>query len=224
MTLTLNEDAEILVYKNGEEIAYELGTPITEPAGYLIKLSDSFGNTSEITFTVVSPTVNKLVYNFDNVEGFEKILVNGEDKRLNYGTLELLTDGSYEVSVVANGITHSFAITVDATAPTLTLNGVENGGTTKGVVTLSELSDDASMKVYLDDMLIDYEMGDELEDIGMYRVVLEDSAGNVSEYNFEILWKMPAAAIVLIVVAALGIVGAVVWIIISSKQKKEYYN
>lgn len=224
VTLTLNEDAEMLVYKNGETIEYEPGTAITEPAEYLIKLSDSFGNTSEITFTVVSPTVNKLVYNFDNVEGFEKILVNGEDKRLNYGTLELLTDGSYEVSVVANGITHSFAITVDATAPTLTLNGVENGGTTKGAVTLSELSEDASMKVYLDDMLIDYEMGDELEDIGMYKVVLEDSAGNVSEYNFEILWKMPAAAIVLIVVAALGIVGAVVWIIISSKRKKEYYN
>ena len=64
----------------------------------------------------------------------------------------------------------------------------------------------------------------ELTEDGTYKIVLEDGVGNVSEYSFEILWKMPAAAIVLIVVAALGTVGAVVWIIISKKRKDEYYN
>ncbi|MBQ8848742.1 MAG: hypothetical protein IJ011_04905 [Clostridia bacterium] len=222
--LTVNEDAEVLVYKNGELIEYETGAAITEPADYLIKLTDAFGNTEEIAFTIVPSVVQKLEYNFDNVEGFEKILVNGEDKRLNYGTLELLTDGTYEVSVIASGVTHSFSVTVDATAPTLTLDGVDNGGTTKKSVTLTDMSDDATIQVFLDDLPIDYEMGDELEDIGIYKVVLTDEAGNVTEYSFEILWKMPAAAIVLIVVAVLGVVGVVVWMIISGKRKKEYYS
>ena len=57
-----------------------------------------------------------------------------------------------------------------------------------------------------------------------YRIVLEDAVGNVSEYSFEILWKMPAVAIVLIVIAALGVVGTVVWLVISKKRKDEYYN
>ena len=102
--------------------------------------------------------------------------------------------------------------------------GVENGGSTKGAVIISDVSSDATMKVYLDDVQIDYTAGDELTEVGKYRIVLEDAAGNVSEYSFEILWKMPAVAIVLIVIAALGVVGTVVWLVISKKRKDEYYN
>lgn len=79
------------------------------------------------------------------------------------------------------------------------------------------------IEVY-NDKPIFYSLGDELTDVGVYRIVLEDAAGNVSEYSFEILWKMPAVAIVLIVIAALGVVGTVVWLVISKKRKDEYYN
>ena len=113
---------------------------------------------------------------------------------------------------------------MDATAPTLKIEGVENGGSTKGAVIISDVSSDATMKVYLDDLQIEYTAGDELTEVGKYRIVLEDGVGNVSEYSFEILWKIPAAAIVLIVVAVLGAAGAVVWLVISKKRKDEYYN
>ena len=75
--------------------------------------------------TVVEPLVQKFEYNFDETPGFENVLVNGEEKRLNYGTLELFEDGTYEVGVVVNGKTYTFTVTVDATAPTIKLEGVE---------------------------------------------------------------------------------------------------
>lgn len=224
VTITPEEDVTLVLTKNGESVEYKYGTEITEAGEYTVTMSDKYGNSEELRFTVVNATVGKLVYNFDAVEGFERVLVGGEEKRLNYGTLELFEDGNYEVEVIANGISYGFTVTVDAVAPTLTLEGVDNGGTTKGNVIITDISPDASMKVYLDGKPIEYELGEKLKDVGVYKIVLEDTAGNVSEYSFEILWKMPSAAIVLIVVGVLGIVGAVVWILISNKRKEKYYS
>ena len=161
------------------------------------------------------------------VDGEDIYQMSGVDAAENWKTCYpwvAKADGTYEVAIVANGKEQKFTVTVDATAPTLKIEGVENGGSTKGAVIISDVSSDATMKVYLDDVQIDYTAGDELTEVGKYRIVLEDAAGNVSEYSFEILWKMPAVAIVLIVIAALGVVGTVVWLVISKKRKDEYYN
>jgi hypothetical protein len=172
----------------------------------------------------VNALYGKFEQEIDEMPGFNKVLVNGEEVTLEKGTLSLTASGSYEVTIVANDNEQKFTVVVDSTAPVVTIDGVENGGTTKGAVILSDLSSDATMKVYLDDVLVEYNLGDELTDVGVYRIVIEDAAGNVSEYSFEILWKMPAVAIVLIVIAVLSIVGTVVWLVISKKRKDEYYN
>ncbi len=223
-TLTANEDVTVTVTKNGEPMEYKLGTELVEPALYTVKMVDSMDNIAEVSFTIVANLLPKFEHEIDEMPGFEKVLVNGEEVTLEKGTLSLLASGTYEVSIVANGKEQKFTVNIDATAPTLKLDGVENGGETKGAVILSDLSSDAEMKVYLDDVLIDYTIGDELTENGTYKVVLVDAVGNQTEYTFEILWKMPVAAIVLIVIAVLGIAGAVVGVIISNKRKDEYYN
>lgn len=223
-TLNANENVTLTMTKNGEPMEYKLGTELLEPGVYTVKMVDSLGNTKELSFTIVDALYGKFEREIDEMPGFSKVLVNGEEVTLEKGTLSLTESGIYEVAIVANGKEQKFTVTVDATAPTLKIEGVENGGSTKGAVTLSDLSSDATMKVYLDDVLVEYNLGDELTDVGVYRIVLEDAAGNVSEYSFEILWKMPAVAIVLIVIAALGVVGTVVWLVISKKRKDEYYN
>ena len=224
VTLKANENITLTMTKNGEVMEYKLGTEITEPAVYTVKMVDSLGNTKELSFTIVDAIYGKFEEEIDEMPGFGKVLVNGEEVKLEKGTLTLTASGTYEVAIVANGVEQKFTVTVDATAPTLKLDGVENGGSTKGAVVISDVSSDATMKVYLDDVQIEYTAGDELTEVGKYRIVLEDGVGNISEYSFEILWKMPAAAIVLIVVAVLGAAGAVVWFVISKKRKDEYYN
>ena len=224
VTLKANENITLTMTKNGEVMEYKLGTEITEPAVYTVKMVDSLGNTKELSFTIVDALYGKFEEEIDEMPGFGKVLVNGEEVKLEKGTLTLTASGTYEVAIVANGVEQKFTVTVDATAPTLKLEGIENGGSTKGAVIISDVSSDATMRVFLDDVQIEYTAGDELTEVGKYRIVLEDGVGNVSEYSFEILWKMPAAAIVLIVVAVLGAAGAVVWFVISKKRKDEYYN
>ena len=203
--------------KDGEKVDYALGSAITEIGDYTLVLTDALGNKDVITFRIIQPLVQEFTHNFDDIEGFGGVLVNGADKRLNYGTLELFEDGNYEVGVIVGGKTYNFAVTVDGTAPALTLNGVENGGETKETVTLSDLSEKATMKVYLNDTEIEYEVGQELTELGKYRVVLTDEAGNVAEYEFEILYKMNGGAIALIVIGVLVILGIILAIILGKK-------
>ncbi len=224
VTLKANENITLTMTKNGEPMEYKLSAEILEPGIYTVKMVDSLGNTKELSFTIVDALYGKFEREIDEMPGFSKVLVNGEEVTLEKGTLSLTESGTYEVAIVANGKEQKFTVTVDATAPTLKIEGVENGGSTKGAVIISDVSSDATMRVFLDDVQIDYTAGDELTEVGKYRIVLEDAAGNVSEYSFEILWKMPAVAIVLIVIAALGVIGTVVWLVISKKRKDEYYN
>lgn len=218
VTVEAKEDVTVVFTKNGEVADYVLGQAITTPGTYTISLTDNLGNKSEVTFTIVEPLVKKFEFNFDETPGFEKALVNGEEKRLNYGTLELFDDGVYEVGVVANGKTYNFTVTVDNTAPVATLEGVENGGTTKENVIISAINENAKMKVYFDGQEIDYKLGDELSEIGTYKVVLEDDCGNVSEYNFEILYSMNGGAIALIIIGILAVAGVVVFIILKKRR------
>ena len=220
VTATANEDVSIVFTKDGEVAEYTLGDAITAPGKYTLALTDKLGNKSEISFEIVQPLVKEFTYNFDDTPGFEKALVNGEEKRLNYGTLELFEDGIYEVGAVVNGKTYSFVVTVDGTAPTLTLSGVENDGATKETVVLSDLSENADMKVYKNDTEISYNIGDELTEEGVYKVVLTDDCGNVTEYTFEILHSMNGGAIALIIIGVLLVAGVIVLVVIMRKKGK----
>ncbi len=237
VTATANEKVTVAFTKDGEAAEYKLGEAITVPGNYTLTLTDTLNNQTEVSFTVVTPVVQKFEHNFDDTPDFVKVLVNGEEKRLNYGTLELFTDGTYEVGAVIGDKTYNFTITVDGTAPALTITGAENGGTTKGEVVLSGLTEDAEMRVYLNDTEIDYKLGEELTELGKYRVVLTDSVGNETEYTFEILYSMNGGAIALIIIGILVVAGVIVAIIFGKKaaykQKKNkggkgssggYYN
>lgn len=218
VTVTANEEVSLVLMKNGEEVEYKLGDAITEPAAYVLTVTDAFGNKAEMSFTVVEPLVQKFEYNFDNMPGFEKVLVNGEEKRLNYGTLELFEDGMYEVGVVVNGKSYTFTVAVDGTAPTLKLNGVENGGTTTGNVVLSEPSETADIKVYRGEEEIGYKLGETISEEGEYRVTVTDECGNSTVYTFTIESGTNWTLIVLLVVLGLLVAGGVVFFFIRRKK------
>lgn len=57
-----------------------------------------------------------------------------------------------------------------ATAPSISLNGVENGGETKDAVIIGDLSEDATVKVTKDGEEIAYKLGDEITEPGEYKV------------------------------------------------------
>ena len=215
---TANELVTVSLTKNGEAVEYALGAAITEPADYVLVLTDALGNRSEVAFKVVEPLVKEFTHNFDEVEGFGGVTVNGEDKRLNYGTLELKEDGVYEVGVIVGGNTYLFTVEVDGTAPTVTLNGVENGGETKDAVTVTAPSETATVKVIKDGEEIKYTIGDEITEAGAYRIIVEDEIGNSTEYSFEIVEGISGWVIFLIVLGSLLLVGGIVVFILKKKE------
>lgn len=210
VTVTAAEDVTLILTKGEEVVEYKLGDAITEVGDYTLTVTDALGNKAKLSFTIVESLVQKFEYNFDETPGFEKVLVNGEEKRLNYGTLELLEDGTYEVEVVSDGATYSFKVTVDMTAPTLKLEGVADKGTTKSGVTLSDLSEKATVEVYRNDEKVEYTFGEMLTEVGEYRVVVTDEAGNTTAYTFEIQegygWIVIAVVALVVVLLAGGVV------------------
>ena len=186
VAITANEKVEVLLTKDGEAVEYTLGNAITEIGEYSLIITDMLGNTESRNFAIVASIVREFTHNFDDVPGFEKVLVNDEDKRLNYGTLELFEDGVYEVGVVVDGETYSFTVTVDSTLPVITLNGVEDKGGTNGNVSIAVSEEKATLTVFLNGEEIAYTAGEELTAEGEYLITAVDLAGNCAQASFTI--------------------------------------
>ena len=220
MTFTANENLTVSVVKDSETVAYTFGDTLTTAGNYTATLTDELGNSKMFNFTIIEPLVQKFFHNFDNVSDLDKVSVNGEEMRLNYGDLTLDKSGAYEIAVTVNGKDYTFTVTVDATAPAATLTGVENGGSTKGGVSISDLTESATVEVYKDGEKIGYKLGDELTEVGQYRIVLTDALGNSTEYTFEILYSVNGGAIALIIIGILVILGIVVTVVITRTKGK----
>ena len=121
---------------------------------------------------------------------------------------------------MVNGKVYNFVVTVDGTAPTLVISGVKNGGSTKGSVVLSDLSEKADMKVYKNDTEISYTLGDSISEEGVYKVVLTDECGNVTEYTLEILHSMNSGAVSLIIIGIMFVAGMAILIVSMRKKGK----
>ncbi len=219
ITITANEEIRLTLTRKGTELEYELGETISTPGEYSLTATDEIGNKSEMTFTIVKPLVSKFEHNFDDMVGFEKALVNGTEKRLNYGTLELFNDGEYEVGVVANGTTYTFRVNVDGTKPTLKLNGVENGGTTEGEVTISDLSEEAQIQVSYNNENMLYTEGQKFTMEGNYVLRVIDTCGNVSEYTFKIKKSNSTGYIAIAAIVGVAVVGTIVFILLKKKRR-----
>ena len=215
-----NENVTVKLTKNGEEIEYILVSAITEPADYVLEVTDKLGNYAKVSFTIVEPTVKQLIHNFDDVKDFVGVTVNGEDKRLNYGTLELTEDGTYEVGVIVKGNTYLFNITIDSTPPTLTLNGVQQNGESTKPVIITEPNENATVTVLKDGNEIKYTFGKEITDPGKYTVRVVDEVGNVTEYYFTVKEGLNGGIIAMIIILPLVVVGTVVVFIIVKKKDK----
>ncbi len=187
VTVAASEPLTVALIKDGEKVEYALGNAIDKAGSYALALTDEHGNKAELSFVIVPSVVQEFAYNFDEVKGFEKVLEGEEERRLNYGTLELKAGGRYELNVLVEGKSYPVTVTVDDTAPTLTITGVENGGKTTANVVLSAPNEEATVKVYLNESEVSYTPGGKLTGVGKYKVILTDEVGRTTEYAFEIL-------------------------------------
>ena len=224
------DEAVVTVTKDGEVVKYRSSSDLREDGHYVITIENFDGMKNMYSFTIDTeePTVSlngvenggtvNTDVSLDHADRAE-IYKNGELMGEYASGIPITDEGEYRIVVsdlAGNATEVSFSI--DKTAPVATLGGVDNGGTTKGKVTLIEPDEEVNVKVYFNDEEIEYVKGDKFTSAGAYKILVSDIYGNATEYNFEILKSANGAVIALIVIGVIAALGVVAVVVLKKKK------
>ena len=231
------DEVTVTATKDGETIDYNSGIELKDDGEYVIVFENFDGEKLVYKFVIdtiapeltVSGTTRGSKSKDDVSVGFTendlivKLYKDGEIID-DYVSKTLITEsGKYKVVATDKaGNVSEVEFEIDKIAPTLVISGVENGGQTSGGVTLSNLSEESTMTVKLNDETIEYEIGETLTQVGKYTVTVTDECGNESVYEFEIIKaKKPVnvGLIIAFVVSMMVAVGAATFLIIKKKRE-----
>lgn len=221
-----NENLKIIMLKDGQAFDYSFEQILNEEGEYSFTLFDDLGNKTSFYFNIITKRKQSIKHLLqENIE-VESVLKNDENYEFTItdGRLYLFDEGQYLVNILDNnsGEKYSFNITIDTTPPTLELVGVENGGSTKNLVSMKNISEDnCTLVVMVDGMYFDYKLGDEIEKAGRFVVALTDEAGNSTTYTFDRIYSLNGASI-----AVLAGFGAIVVLLFALliKSRHHYYK
>ena len=224
------DEGTVTVTKDGQAIEYRARTDLREDGYYVITVENFDGMKTTYSFTIdrEEPTVSlngvenggtvNTDVSLDHADRAE-FYKNGELMGEYASGTPITDDGDYRIVIsdlAGNAAEVSFSI--DKTAPIATLGGVDNGGITKGKVTLTEPDEEVNVKVYFNDEEIEYVKGDKFTSAGAYKILVSDIYGNATEYNFEILESANGAVIALIVIGVIAALGVVAVVILKKKK------
>lgn len=231
------DEATVTATKDGEMLEYNSGIELKDDGEYIIIFENFDGLKLAYKFVIdtiapeltVSGTTrgskgkNDVSVSFAESDLIVQLYKDGEFAG-DYVSETLITEsGKYKVVATDKaGNVSEVEFEIDKIAPTLVITGVENGGQTSCGVTLSELSEEATVTVKLNDETIEYEIGETLAKIGKYTVTVTDECGSESVYEFEILKAKKPVTIGLIiafVVSMMVAVGAATFLIIKKKRE-----
>jgi len=220
------EYLKIVMYKDGNPFEYSFEQVLNDEGEYSYTLIDELGNRTSSFFNII--TKKKQNLNHILQEDIKVLEVKKDDENYEYQILEnklyLYDEGHYVVNIKDEKTDkiYSFEITLDTTPPTLELVGVENGGSTKNVVVMKNVSEKPyTIYVTVDGALFEYKIGDKIEKCGRFIVVLTDEAGNSTTYTFERVYSLNGPSIA--VLAGLGAL-VILSIILLIKSRHHYYK
>ena len=172
-----------------------------------------------MTFQIVDSKARTSI-DFDLGKGntVTKVTKDGEEIGYNSNHIEFEEDGVYEIFYTQDGKEYSFTLTLDTTAPEVSLNGVADGGKVDGKFSISDMNEEGEIHVYKDGEEIPYEIGQELSDYGFYKVVVKDSLGNTRTYTFTLAFQMNGWAIALIAIGVASLIGATTFFVLKRKR------
>ena len=218
------ENLKIVMYKNEKPIEYEFEQILNEDGEYSFTLVDELGNKTSFFFSIITKKKQNLKHIIQENISVLSVLKDGENFEVDTSENELylVDEGIYKVEILdtKNNRNFNFEITLDTTPPTLELVGVTNGGTTKKVVIMKNVSEKPyEMYITVDGIPFEYKLGDEIQKCGRFVVVLTDEADNSTTYTFERVYSLNGPSIA--VLAGLGAL-VVLIIVLLVKSRKRY--
>jgi hypothetical protein len=219
------EPLQIEVYKDNYIVEYTFGQKLTEHGFYVVRFADHIGNNKQISFTIIKHPVQKIENQFSQNISVESILKDDQTYEFEMvdNILILNEDGVFQVEVldVETGNKYDFKNTIDTIPPTLELVGVENGGKTKSDVSTQNCSEEnVTIFAFRNDEQFDYHIGGVMQNVGVYKLIVMDEAGNQTTYEFEKTYSLNAGAIALL--AGLLVIAVIVMIFVIRSRKGLY--
>ncbi len=228
-----NGDVKVVAYENliismmkdGKFIEYEFEQILNEEGEYSFTLQDDLGNKESFFFSIINKKKQNLNHLLQVDIEVKSVTKNDEpyEFTITKGYLYIYDEGDYVVTILDHSKNEEFTfnITIDTTPPTLVLVNVENGGSTKKIVSTKDLSETpCDLITYCDGLRFDYKYGDEIEKCGRFKMTVVDEAGNKTEYTFERIYSLNGASIALIGgLLAIAVVLIAIW----WKSRHRYY-
>lgn len=229
----------ITVYKDGVEAANESGVDYvytyTEDGFYkavfdckTVNFVNAYPDGSAkpyITFRIVKDPVCDMDYitaPFNAVFtkiGTKSFVVKTEDgdSELAYDNYKMLSDNTYYFGVYdyTSDKHYEFVIERDTTPPEA-VTKIEKGR----AVTTFKSNDIATIELYKDGIKQTTESVSPITKKGVYRMVITDKAGNVTEKNFELTSYINAGSIIFLILFVLIVVGSIGYIKISKTRMR----
>ncbi|RXZ82083.1 hypothetical protein EBB07_12190 [Paenibacillaceae bacterium] len=172
---------------------YTSGTDITQDGTYTLIVTDPAGNSATVTFKidtippVVTGVTNGGLYNTNRSVSFNKGTATLNGAAFTSG-MQVALDGMYTLVVTdAAGNVTTVSFTIDTVAPIIT--GVTNGESYKEQVTINFNKGTATLNGAA------FANGTEIDQDGLYTLVVTDAAGNETIINFQIDTTAPTGTV-----------------------------
>lgn len=214
-----DEGLEVTIYQDGTALESPDLSHIYEPGGYVVEVNRNGQSYQVISFIIVGDVTCRLT-GYTMPDGFiiTDAALNDEPASYDRSYISMTREGRYVVDYrcARNGLSYQLDVEIDTTPPVLALEAVDETGRAKGPVSLEDIEEGASIGITLNGKQIPY--ASELTEIGEYRILVMDAAGNTSEYHFTILmyFNLSSLMFMALVVAVAVAVGA--YIVISRKR------
>jgi hypothetical protein len=120
-----------------------------------------------------------------------------------------------------NGLSYNLQTIIDHTPPTLALENVVNG-LARGPVDISDLEEGCKIGITLNGGKMSYR--EELTLSGDYKIILQDEAGNLTDYEFSILVYFDLSSWIFFAMVMLAVVGTGVYLYLERKRMRVRYQ
>ncbi len=221
VSFTFGSDVQYKLYRDGAYLSgYSEKDNIVGAGKYQLFVYDGSGALpAQFDFEITGQYISGIT-SFTVPKGCTvgRALYEGNMIRSNSTSVDLGSEGTYTVDVVYGEYTFSETFVLDNTPPVFGFDRVVNGVAEGGTVTLLLESDDVERyEIYLDGVLVETK-NRAMSDPGTYTVKVYDSAGNMSEQSFRLLYKMNTMAVVVILLLASVIIAGVTFFVVSRRK------
>ena len=209
------------LYKDGAVIkGYDASKKITDAGKYQLFIYDGSGTLpAEFDFEIMPQFVSALEsYKLPPGCQTQKALYEGNMIRANPTSVDLGGDGTYTIDVSYGSYVFTETFVLDNTPPEFGFDRVVDGIAEGGTVTILFKSDDISRyEIYKDGKKAEKQK-QTISEPGNYIVRVYDRAGNMTQHNFELEYRMDAMAIVVIIILIAIVIAGVVFFFISKRK------